>query len=295
MMGLDDWIINTVVLTVCGLITISVAYPIIFVVSASFSDPVFVLSGQVRLFPKGFTLEGYEKIFSYQPIWTGYRNTIFYASFGTLINLAVTLPAAYSLSRKDLRGRNFFTLLFAITMFFSGGLIPTYLVIKQLGMLDTVWSLLLPGAISMYNCVIVRSYFSKSIPYELSESAFIDGCSNVRLFFSIILPLSTPIIAVLALFAIVGHWNAYFSAMIYLNNYNLFPLQVQLRNILLMGQMDDLMNADPEFIRDQIRLMQLRESMKYGLIVISTLPVLCVYPFIQKYFVKGIMLGALKG
>lgn len=291
----EDKIFDSVVTAFGGIALLFVTYPLIYIVSASFSEPSLVASGQVYLWPRGVTLDGYAQIFEYKPIWIGYRNTLFYTTVGTIINLGISLTCAYALSRKDLHGRNFFTLLFTFTMFFSGGLIPTYLVVKQLGLINTIWAMLLPNAASIWNIIIARSYFQNSIPYELKEAAFIDGCSNTRLFLSIVLPLSKPIIAVMTLYYAVGHWNAFFNALIYLHDTNKFPLQLFLRNILIMDQMLDLLSSDPESMADLLRRMELKESMKFGIIVISSLPVLILYPFLQKYFVKGVMIGSLKG
>lgn len=291
----DDIIVDAAVLVITLFICIVVLYPLLYVLSSSFSDPVEVAAGNVLLFPKGFTLEGYEYILDYKDIWIGYRNTLFYTVVGTLMNLAVTLPAAYALSRRDLFGRGFFTTMFAVTMFFSGGLIPTYLVYKKLNLINTVWVMLIPGLISMWNTVVCRTYFTNSIPYELQEASKIDGSSDFGLFFQIILPLSAPIIAVMAMYYAVGHWNAYFNAMIYLRDQDLYPLQLVLRSILLLGDMADMIGADAETQREIMRMMQLKESMKYGIIVVSALPMLIMYPFFQRYFVKGVMVGALKG
>ena len=286
-----DWVASLL----GGIVLVLTLYPLIYVLSASFSDPVSVTTGKVTLLPVQPTLDGYATIFQYGPIWLGYRNTLFYTIVGTLINMAVTLPCAYALSRRDFVGRNVLSIFFAFTMFFSGGLIPTYLVVKQLKMLNTVWALLLPTAMSVWNMIIARTYFQNSIPAGLEEAATIDGCSNLKLFFQIILPLSQPIIAVLILYYAVGHWNEYFNALIYLNDQNIYPLQLILRNILLLDQMFDMMDSDPEARQEMMRLLQMKESMKFGIIVLSTLPVMVMYPFLQKFFVKGVMIGAIKG
>lgn len=286
-----DWVASLL----GGIVLVLTLYPLIYVLSASFSDPVSVTTGKVTLLPVQPTLDGYATIFQYGPIWLGYRNTLFYTIVGTLINMAVTLPCAYALSRRDFVGRNVLSIFFAFTMFFSGGLIPTYLVVKQLKMLNTVWALLLPTAMSVWNMIIARTYFQNSIPAGLEEAATIDGCSNLKLFFQIILPLSQPIIAVLILYYAVGHWNEYFNALIYLNDQNIYPLQLILRNILLLDQMFDMMDSDPEARQEMMRLLQMKESMKFGIIVLSTLPVMALYPFLQKFFVKGVMIGAIKG
>ena len=286
-----DWVASLL----GGIVLVLTLYPLIYVLSASFSDPVSVTTGKVTLLPVQPTLDGYATIFQYGPIWLGYRNTLFYTIVGTLINMAVTLPCAYALSRRDFVGRNVLSIFFAFTMFFSGGLIPTYLVVKQLKMLNTVWALLLPTAMSVWNMIIARTYFQNSIPAGLEEAATIDGCSNLKLFFQIILPLSQPIIAVLILYYAVGHWNEYFNALIYLNDQNIYPLQLILRNILLLDQMFDMMDSDPEARQEMMRLLQMKESMIFGIIVLSTLPVMVLYPFLQKFFVKGVMIGAIKG
>lgn len=291
----DDRVIDAVVMVISCLAAVVVLYPILFVLSASFSDPVRVIAGEVTFLPKGFTLEGYKRILQYQPVWRGYLNTILYTVGGTAVTLTATLPAAYALSRHDLRGRGLFTAYFAFTMFFSAGLVPTYLTVMSYGLHNTPWPLLLLGAVTMHNLVVVRTYYASSIPYELSEAAFIDGCSDASLFFRIILPLAMPVVAVIALYAAVAQWNAYFTPMIYLTDSKLYPLQVHLRNILIMGETTDFMGSDPEELADMVRLQQLRESMKYGLIVVSTLPMLCVYPFLQRFFVKGVMMGSIKG
>lgn len=291
----DDRIIDGIALAVSLLVLLVVLYPLLYVLSASFSDPNAITLGKVVLFPVSPTLEGYQRIFEYSKIWLGYRNSLFYTFFGTIINLLVTIPCAYALARPKLVGKGIFTVLFSITMFFSGGLIPSYLVVRSLGILNTPWALLLPGACSMWNVVIARTYFQSSIPYELQEAACIDGCSNTRTFFSIVLPLSKPILAVLALYYAVGHWNSYFNALIYLNNDQLYPLQIFLRNILILEDMTDMMGADSETIEMLMRRIELKEAMKFGIIVLSSLPMLILYPFLQKYFVKGVMIGAIKG
>lgn len=205
------------------------------------------------------------------------------------------IPGAYVLSRREIRGHGFFTAYFAITMFFNAGLVPTYLAVQSYGMLDTMWPLILGGAVSMSHLIVVRTYFNTSIPKDLSEAAFIDGCSDFRLFFEIMLPLAKPVIAVIALYAAVAQWNSYFKPLIYLSDPTKYPLQVHLRNILIMGETTDFMGSDADELADMVRLRQLRESMKYGLIVVSALPMLCVYPFLQRFFMKGIMMGSVKG
>lgn len=291
----DDKIINFIAILLCAVVLIITLYPILYVVSASFSDPVAVNRGELIFLPVRPTIESYETILDYEPIWIGYRNTIFYTIVGTCINLVCTIPAAYALARKDLKGRNGIMMLFTFTMFFNGGLIPTYLTMKNIGLLNTIWSVLLPGAVSVYNLIIARTFFANSIPHEVEEAAMIDGASNVRLFTSIILPLSMPMIAVIMLYYMVGHWNSYFNALIYLSNMKLYPLQLFLRNILLEDMMLDMISGDSEAMEAMIRRLQLKETMQYGVVVVSSLPILIIYPFLQKYFAKGVMIGAVKG
>ena len=291
----DDWIVDSVVLLLTLAALAVVLYPLVFVLSSSVSDPVRVVRGEVRLLPVGFTLEGYGRILRYAPVWRGYLNTIVYTIGSVAVTLITTIPAAYVLSRRELRGRGILTAYFAFTMFFNAGLVPTYLAVQSYGMLNTSWPLILEGAVTMTNLIVVRTYFTASVPKDLSEAAFIDGCSNIKLFLQIMLPLAKPVIAVIALYAAVAQWNSYFNPLIYLSDSAKYPLQVHLRNILIMGETTDFMGADPEELADMVRLRQLRESMKYGLIVVSALPMLCVYPFLQRFFMKGIMMGSIKG
>lgn len=275
-----------------------VLYPLIYIISASISDPQYVNSGEMWLLPKGFTMEGYKTILENNSIWRGYLNTIYYTALGTSINLVVTLPAAYALSRPDFYGHRAFTTFLLITMFVSGGLIPSYLLIKNLGMLNTVWALVLPGAASVYNIVVTRTFFQSTIPREMEEAAIIDGCSDFKLFMKIVLPLSTPIIAVMALFYGVGHWNGFFSALIYLSDKSMYPLQMVLREILVLQDMSSN-SIGGTMTSEMAELMyskqQLAAVIKYGVMIVSTLPIIAVYPFLQKYFVKGMMVGSVKG
>jgi putative aldouronate transport system permease protein len=280
--------LNYFVLTAVLLV---VLYPLYFVLIASFSEPLQVSAGNIKLWPKQITLDGYTTVLKESSFLQGFRNSLFYAVLGTAINLAVTLPAAYSLSRPDLKGRHIFTFLFVFTMFFSGGLIPLYLIVKGLGLLNTVWALVLPGALSVWNMIIARTFFQMTISTELLEAAKIDGASNTRFFLTIVLPLSKALIAVMVLFYGVGHWNSYFSALIYIRDRELFPLQLVLRDLLVLNTLE-LNVRDRELLEQRQRLA---ESMKYSAIVIASVPVLILYPFLQKYFVKGIMIGSLKG
>lgn len=275
-----------------------VLYPMLYIVSASISDPQAVNSGEMWLIPKGITFMGYEAIFENQQIWRGYWNTIVYTFLGTLINLAVTLPVAYSLSRKDFYGRKFLTNFMLVTMFVSGGLIPSYLLMKNLGFLDSIWAMIIPGAASVYNIVVTRTFFESSIPTELEEAAVIDGANDITLFFKIILPLSTPIIAVMALYYGVGHWNGFFNALIYLSDRAKYPLQMVLREILVLNDLSS--TGTPDTMTTSMAELaysrqQLSEVIKYGVMIVSSAPVIMVYPFLQKYFVKGVMVGSLKG
>lgn len=271
---------------------IAVLYPCIFVISASFSSGAAVQSGRVVLFPVDFSLDGYKTVFNTPTIWTGYRNSILYTVAGTLINLFMTLIAAYCMSRHDLPGRNSIMLAFTFTMFFNGGLIPMYMQVQSLHLLNSPLALMLPGAISVYNMIVARTFFMNTIPRELLEASQIDGCSDLRYFISIVLPLSKAIIAVLTLFYAVGHWNAYFNAMIYLHDKNLYPLTLFLREILMSSQIDPSTVSDPEM---QARLADIAAVIKYALIMVSVVPVLLIYPFVQKYFVTGVMIGSVKG
>jgi putative aldouronate transport system permease protein len=279
---------SKIILT-CLLILVS--YPIIFVLSASFSSGNAVSSGKVLLWPVEFSLEGYKAVFRNPNIVRSFFNTIFYTLLGTLINVIMAMITAYPLSRRDLKGRNVIMLIFTFTMFFSGGMIPSYILIKDLKMIDTVAVMVIPGALSVYNMIVTRTFIQSNIPNELFEAAKIDGCSDINYLITIVVPLSKAVIAVIALFSSVAHWNTYFSAMIYLNTRSKFPLQIILREILIMNQIDLSMVMDPEL---QIELSNLADVLKYALIVVATAPILCVYPFIQKYFVKGVMLGSIK-
>ncbi len=273
------------------LIALAVFYPLYFIVIASFSDPAAVSAGSVHFWPKGFNLEGYSKVFENQKIWLGYRNSILYTVVGTALNLALTIMAAYGLSKKSLPGQSLIMGLITFTMFFSGGLIPFYLLIDKMGINNSMWALVLPGAVSVYNLIIARSYMSENISGELEEAAKLDGCSDFNLFFKIALPLSKPIIGVVVLMYAVGHWNEYFNALIYLRDQTLYPLQVILRDLLIQTEQAASMGGDSSVME----LQKIADMLKYGVIVVSSLPVLCIYPFIQKYFAQGMMIGSVKG
>lgn len=287
-----DRIFNLINYTILTFFLVIVLYPLIYVVSASFSDGAAVIAGKVVFLPVDFSLAAYEKIFAYDRIWTGYANSLFYAVVGTVLNVGMTLIAAYPLSRRDLYGRGLFLGLFVFTMFFNGGLIPSYLLVKDLDMLNTRSALLIPQALSVWNLLIAITFFRSSIPGELLEAAQLDGCNDFNYFTRILLPLSTPLIAVLGLFYAIGHWNQFFSALIYLSKEELYPLQIILRDILIQSQVDMNMMDD---MKTMAAKQAMRELMKYALIVVASVPVLMIYPFVQKYFVRGIMLGAIKG
>lgn len=290
-----DRVFNAVVYVLIALLLVIFIYPLWFVLMASVSDPQYVNSGALLLYPQGFTTMGYKMVFSDDRIWTGYLNTILYAGVGTIIATTVQVMAGYALSRKDLPGRSIFMLLFVFTMYFSGGLIPFYLVVKGLNLVNSRFLMIITGAASVYNMIIIRSFFTTSMPVELYEAASIDGCTNQRYFFSIVLPLSKAIIAVIALYCLVAQWNSYFNAMIFLSDRSKYPLQLFLREILLSAQTysDPSATAGDPVAAAQMEIMG--EVIKYGVIVVSTLPVIVVYPFLQKYFVQGVMIGSIKG
>lgn len=288
----EDKIFDLINIFLVAIMVILVVYPLYFIVIASISNPNMIYEGKVWLLPKDITFEGYQRIFSDSKIWLGYKNSIIYTFVGTLVNVSCTLMAAYALSRRDLYGRNLIMFLFLFTMFFSGGLIPTYLVVKNLGLLNTMWALILPKAVAVWNVIVARTFFQTSIPNELLEAAKIDGCSDAKFFWKIVLPLSKPIVAVMVLFYAVGHWNSYFDALIYLNNEDLYPLQLILRNILIQNEASTQMMSDIDSLAAKQRVSEL---IKYGVIIVASIPLLVLYPFVQKYFVKGVMVGGIKG
>lgn len=277
--------------SIVSILVIAVLYPIIYVISASFSSGNAIATGKVWLWPVEFTLDGYAAVFKYKDIWIGYRNSIIYTVAGTLINVCMTMICAYPLSRKNLRGRNKIMFLFTFTMLFNGGMLPNYILISKLKMINTAWSLLLPGAISVYNMIVARTFIQSNIPDELLESSRIDGCDDIRFFFKMVLPLSKAILAVLVIWYAVGHWNSYFNAFLYLNDKSKYPLQIYLREILVLGEVQsDMIDGETESA-----IRNLKYLLKYSTIVVSTVPLYAIYPFIQKYFVKGVMIGSVKG
>jgi putative aldouronate transport system permease protein len=271
------------------LVMIVTLYPLVLVVFNSISDATAVANGQVLWHPVRINFEAYQKVFENDDILTGYRNTIFYALLGTMINMVLTICAAYPLSRKKLHGRKAFNLFITFTMFFSGGMIPTYIVVQATGLIDTIWAMIIPTAMAVYNFVVMRSFF-ESLPEDIFEAASIDGANHLVTLFRIVLPLSKAGLAVIVLFYFVTHWNSYFNGLLYLNNKELYPMQLVLRNILLQNQLQDTgvdsMGRDAQLIG---------EVMKYAAIVVSSLPLMIIYPFLQKYFVQGVMVGAVKG
>lgn len=290
--SVEDKIFYAAVNVFMVIILIIVLWPLIFIVSSSFSSKEAVMAGRVFLWPVDFSLEGYKAVFKTNEVLIGYRNTILYTFFGTILNVAMTLAAAYPLSRRDLPWRRPIMFVFTFTMIFSGGMIPTYIIVSELGLLNTPLALIIPTAMSVYNLIITRTFIENSIPKELLEAATIDGCDDKGYFFKILLPLSAPVIAVITLYYAVAHWNSYFTAFLYITDSDLYPLQLVLRNILIANQIDSAMVTDFETMTSKQGLADL---LKYSLIVVSSLPVLIMYPFVQKHFVKGVMIGAVKG
>ncbi|MBR4061341.1 MAG: carbohydrate ABC transporter permease [Lachnospiraceae bacterium] len=281
--------ISTVILVLAMFV---VLVPLLNIVAASFSNPVAVSNGKVWIWPVDFSLSSYQNVIKYEAVWLGYRNTIFYTVVGTIMNVIVTLFCAFPISQRRFAGRKFVNKMLFITMVFSGGMIPNYLLVKQLHMLNTVWAILIPGLVTAYNVTITRSYIETNIPQELEEAARVDGCSPLQFFSKFVIPLSKPIIAVITMYYAVSHWNEYFNAFLYLINKELYPLQTFLRDILINSKLDGSMVDDPEIAA----MMQAQsEALKYSVIVVATLPLMCVYPLVQKHFVKGVMVGSVKG
>jgi len=277
---------------------IIVAYPVIYMISASISNPQYVNTGEMWLFPKDITWAGYKMVFDNNKIWHGYMNTIIYTVVGTSLNLVVTLPAAYALSRSDFVGRKLFMGFILVTMFFSGGIVPTYLLIKNLGLINSMGALILPVSVSVWNLIVARTFFQSTIPKEVQEAAQIDGCTNMRLFIRLIIPLSAPIIAVMALFYGVAHWNSFLPSLLYLNDETKYPLQMILRQLLVLQEMSA--ETTGAAVSGDVALAMNSKAdaaslIKYAVIIVSTLPIIAVYPFLQRYFVQGVMIGSVKG
>jgi len=291
-----DRIYDSVIFIVLTILLLIVAYPLYFIIISSISDPQAVSAGKVVLYPIGITLKGYQEVFEESSVMRGFVNSIIYTVCGTLINLAVTLPTSYALSREKFSGAKVVSIFYIITMFVSGGMIPTYLVVNYLHLTDTMWSLILPGALTVYNMIVARTFFKSNISEELYEAAAIDGCGQIRFFFSIALPLSSAILAILVLYYGIGHWNSYFSALLYMKTETKYPLQLVLRSILIQNA--NALNQSVTTAAAQAALLEkkkLVELMKYSLIIISSIPVMILYPFVQKHFVKGVMIGSVKG
>lgn len=286
-------VFDIVVISITLVLVVMIAYPLILVVSSSISDPVAVASGKVLFWPKGFTLAGYQRVFQDKNIMLGYANTLFYTVVGTMINLVVTVPAGYVMTKSEVPGIKYIMMIFLFTMYFSGGMIPSFLLVKSLELYNTRWVLIILGAFSVYNCIICRSFFA-GLPKELEEAAYIDGSSYIRTFITIVLPLSKALLGVMVLYFAVGHWNSYFNAMIYTYDTNIQPLQLFLRRILILQQSsaDMMAGGGDEFAAQQ---QQVAALIKYAVIVVSSLPLMIIYPFLQKYFEKGVMIGSVKG
>ena len=292
----EDVIFDTVIFIILTLILFVVAYPLYWVIISSFSDPTAVSAGKVLLRPIGFTLKGYAEVFKNSQVMRGFFNSIVITFVGVCVNLAVTLPTAYALSRDNFSGKKPITVFYMITMFFGGGMIPTYLVVKNMQLLNTIWALVLPGCLSVYNMIVARTFFKSNISEELYEAGEIDGCTQSRFFFQIALPMSKAIIAIMVLYYGVGHWNSYFSALLYISDQDKYPLQLVLRNILITNQTALSQTATTAAARAALQeQQQLIDVMKYSLIIISSVPVLIMYPLVQKHFVKGVMIGSVKG
>ena len=294
-----DKVFDTVNVIIMALLLLVTIYPLYFVLIASISDPFEVVQGNVFLYPKGFSLDAYKNVFDEPRIWIGYRNTIFYTITGTLFSLFLTIPSAYALSKKSLPGRSLLNIYFLIPMYFSGGLIPTYLVIKSMQLVNRWYSLIFIGASSVYNMIVTRVYFQSNVPEELYESARIDGASEIKTFVSIAMPLVMPIVAVMTLFFAVARWNDYFNALVYVTKNDYLPLQMVLRSILLHSATAlenlDTSSMDANAVKQAARLSYMAEAMKYALIIVASLPLLVAYPFVQKHFFKGMLIGAIKG
>ena len=290
----SDRIFDVVNFIIALLALLIVLLPLLNVVASSFSSGAAVQAGKVSIFPVQPTLDAYIEVFQYGDVWIGYRNTIYYTVVGTFLNIVFTILMAYPLSRVDLKGRGIIMKILVFTMMFSGGLIPNYLLVEDLHLLNTGWALWLPGLISVYNVIVMRTFFQSTIPRDLLEAAQIDGCTNRRFLWSVVLPVSKTILALMILLYAITHWNSYFNAMLYISDKQKWPLQIFLRDILISNQVDmsQMSNSD---VADMIRRQQMQTLLKYSLIVISSLPVLVVYPFIQRHLVKGIMVGSVKG
>ena len=293
----SDRIFDRINVTLLVVVLVATLYPVYFVVIASVSSPTLVSAGHVYLWPEGFNVEGYTYILRDKRIMIGYRNSLIYAVGQTIVSLVLTIPAAYALSRRDLRWRGLIMFYFVFTLYFTGGIIPFYVVVLKLGLKDSVWSLMLPNAVNVFNLIIARTFFQSNIPDELLESAQLDGCTNTRFFVSIVLPVGQAIIAIVVLFNVVQNWNAFFHALLFINDQAKYPLQLVLRRMLILNQLlsgggEGLEALSPEEIQ---RRQLLADLLRYGTIVVAIAPLMILYPFIQRHFVKGIMVGSIKG
>ena len=277
--------------TLLILVSLNVLYPIVYVISSSFSSPNAINAGKVVLLPVEFTLIGYERILQYTPLWMGFMNSAIYAFGSGILSTAITLLAAYPLSRKNFIGRNAIMVYLAFTMFFGGGLIPYYLLLSKLDLIDTRWVMIVPGAVSVFHMIIARTFLQTNIPDELFDAASVDGCSHFQFFWSVVLPLSKPLIAILFLFAAVGAWNSYFNALVFLRSQELMPIQIVLRNILIQNQQF----GNYGLVSVEMQKLKMNDLLKFGMIVIGSLPLMMAYPFVQKHFVKGVLIGSIKG
>lgn len=287
----EDWIFDIVIYTIAGLLILATLYPMYFIVIASFSNPTLVSNGQIMFIPKGITFKAYRELASYTKLWSGYGNTIIYVVAGTIISLMVNIPASFALSRRRLYGKKIFTAFYLIPMFFTGGLIPTFLTVQQFGLVNTRMVMVLPFSVVTYYIIVGRTFFLNSIPEELWEASQLDGCGYLGFFFKIVLPLSKAVISVIALWTAVGQWNGYFNALIYLRDEGLQPLQIFLRNILINNQRISAMTTGSAATEAK----EMADLIKYAIIVMSSAPIMCMYPFVQKYFNQGVMLGSVKG
>jgi putative aldouronate transport system permease protein len=282
-----DRIFNAINYAFSAIIALSIIYPLYFIIIASISNPMYIQQGQIWLWPKGVSFSAYQEVFNSPKLWTGYYNTIIYTAGSTFVSLLFTLPAAYALSRKDFSLRGVFMIFFLVTMFFNGGLVPTYMQIKSLGMIDSYWVMVIPWSVNVFFLIIARTFYASQIPDELRHAAQIDGCSNTRFFLQIVMPLTGALIAVVGLYVAVGSWNSYMNGLIYLKSDDKKPLQIVLRTILILNE--------GQFTSFSSDAWEKAEKLKYALIIFSTLPIMCVYPFIQKYFTKGALMGSIKG
>ncbi len=287
----EDNIFSVVIAVMTCIFIVVILYPLWFVLVASFSGPVEVFAGRVWIWPVNFNIEAYRRIFMDGEVFVGYRNTIVYTILGTFVSIILTLSAAYPLSRKKLYGRNIIMGLFAFTMFFGGGLIPTYLIVKGAGLYNNLWVMILVGSLSVYNVIVARTFLQSTIVEEIYEASDVDGANDIKVFFTVVLPLSAPILAVLTLFYAVGFWNNYFTGLIYLRDRSRYPLQLYLREILVIDTADNVV----ETLEVDMNRVLVKESIKYGVIIVSSVPMLILYPFLQRFFVKGVMIGAIKG